>query len=270
MNRRTALAAASALAILWLIGLVLVLPVSRLPDVSALDRVTAGDPVIPIRDLFGRVIYEYHSPTYGEQVKVGLEDISDELIALTITTEDSRFFTNPGFSPAAILRAFFQNLIRRRTFSGAYTITQQVVKNILIPPSERLNRSVSRKMKEIILSAAAASRYSKETILNIYLNEIYYGNNATGAEKAAENYFGKHAAELDLEEAAFIAGLPQAPNYYGADLQAGRQRQREVLHLLERVLREEPCIQLGSGKKPRSWCPRPESIRELLSPSSDN
>ncbi len=270
MNRRTALTAASALAFLWIIGLLLVRPISMLPDITALEHVAAGDPVVPIRDLFGRTIYEYHSPTYGEQTKIGLEDISDELIALTITTEDNRFFTNPGFSPAAILRAVFQNLIMRRTFSGASTITQQVVKNILITPSERLNRSVSRKAKEIILAAAVASRYDKETVLNIYLNEIYYGNNATGVEKAAEKYFGKHASELDLAESAFIAGLPQAPNLYGYDQAAGRQRQREVLRILERVIRDEPCIQISSEKEPRRYCPRPEMISEIRSRLSDN
>ena len=137
MNRRLYLAAASAIAFLWLIGLGFVRPVLQLPDISALDRVKAGDPLVPVCSLAGDLIYMYHSPTYGEQTKITLDGISDELIALTISTEDSRFFSNPGFSPAAILRAFIQNLILRRTFSGASTITQQVVRNILLSPEER-------------------------------------------------------------------------------------------------------------------------------------
>lgn len=269
MNSRARLAALSALAVLGMIWLGLIRPILLLPDITALDAVISGESVIPVRDLTGRTIYEYHSPTYGGQTKVGLDQISDELIAMTITTEDSRFFTNPGFSPAAILRAILQNLVMRRTFSGASTITQQVVKNILISPEERFERSVTRKAKEILLAAAVTARYSKETILNIYLNEIYYGQYATGAEKAAEIYFGKHASELDLAEAAFIAGLPQAPNYYGNDPEAGIQRQHEVLRLLERITRDEPCILIGSGKEPRTYCPRPDEIREILTRSND-
>ena len=262
MNRRLYLAAASAIAVLWLIGLGFIRPVLLLPDISALGRVAAGDSLIPIRDLTGDIIYLYHSPTYGEQTKVTLDDISDELIALTISTEDNRFFTNPGFSPAAILRAFIQNLILRRTFSGASTITQQVVRNILLSTEERFERSIGRKAKEILLAALVSLRYDKETILTIYLNEMFYGRNATGVEKAAEVYFGKHASELTLSEAAFIAGLPQAPNYYGNDKKAGLSRQKEVLWMLERTIREDSCIQISGGKNPKTYCPSKEEIRE--------
>ena len=266
MNRRFCLAAASAIAVLWMIGLGFVRPVLRLPDISALDRVAAGDSLIPIRDLSGDLIYMYHSPVYGEQKSVSLDEISDELIALTITTEDNRFFTNPGFSPAAILRAFIQNLILRRTFSGASTITQQVVRNILLSPEERFDRSIGRKTKEILLAALVTLRYDKETILTIYLNEMYYGQNATGVEKAAEVYFGKHASELDLSEAAFIAGLPQAPNYYGNDKNAGQNRQREVLWMLERAIREDSCVQISGGKEAKTFCPTHEEIRLSFPP----
>lgn len=272
MNRRLHLAAASAIAVLWMIGLGFVRPVLQLPDISALDRVAAGETLIPVRNLAGNLIYVYHSPVYGEQSKTTLDRISDELIALTISTEDNRFFSNPGFSPAAILRAFIQNLILRRTFSGASTITQQVVRNILLSPEERFERSIGRKTKEILLAALVTLRYDKETILTIYLNEMFYGQNATGAEKAAEVYFGKHASELDLSEAAFIAGLPQAPNYYGNDKNAGLNRQREVLRMLERAVREDRCIQISGGKEPKVYCPSPEEIRRSfpLPQSEDN
>ncbi len=262
MNTRIRLAAASALAVLWMIVLGFVRPVLLLPNISALDRVEAGESLIPIRNLAGDLIYTYRSPIYGEQTRVTLDGISDELIALTITTEDNRFFVNPGFSPAAILRAFIQNLILRRTFSGASTITQQVVRNILLSPEERFDRSIGRKTKEILLAALVTLRYDKETILTIYLNEMFYGQNATGVEKAAEVYFGKHASELDLSEAAFIAGLPQAPNYYGYDKIAGQNRQREVLRMLERAIREDRCIQISGGKEPKSFCPTHEEIRQ--------
>ena len=262
MNSRNRLAAASALAVFWMICLGFIRPVLKLPDIAALDRVAAGDSQVPIRDLSGDLIYIYHSPTYGEQTKITLDEAADELIALTIVTEDNRFFSNPGFSPAAILRAVIQNLILRRTFSGASTITQQVVRNILLSPEERFDRSIGRKTKEILLAALVTLRYDKETILTIYLNEMYYGRSATGVEKAAEIYFGKHASELDLSEAAFIAGLPQAPNYYGNDEEAGQNRQREVLWLLERAIRENSCIQISGGKDPKTCCPSHEEIRQ--------
>ena len=266
MDRRFRLAAASAIAVLWMIGLGFIRPVLSLPDISALDRIISGDSEIPVRDLAGNLIYTYHSPTYGEQEKVDLNGISDELIALTISTEDNRFFSNPGFSPAAILRAFIQNLILRRTFSGASTITQQVVRNILLSPEERFERSIGRKVKEILLAALMTQRYDKETILTVYLNEMYYGQNATGVEKAAQVYFGKHASEIGLSEAAFIAGLPQAPNYYGYNKNAGQNRQREVLRMLERAIREDRCIQISSGKDPKTFCPSHEEIRGSFPP----
>ncbi len=262
MNRRSALALASALALLLIPVRILFLFISSFPDISVLDQVAAGNAVNPVYDLRGDLIYEYRSPVYGEKSSVTLAEISDPMIALTITTEDSRFFTNPGFSPAAILRAFIQNLILRETYSGASTITQQIVKNILLSPEERYHRTLSRKAKEIILAAAVTARYDKEMILTLYLNEIYYGRGATGVEKAAEIYFGKHASELDLAEASFISGLPQAPNYYGYDRKAGERRKREALHLLERAVRKDRCILLSPGKAPRTWCPTPEDIRE--------
>lgn len=226
-----------------------------LPDISALREISEGEADVPIRNLLGQVFFVYHSPQYGEKIQVPLSDVSDEMIALTITTEDNTFFSNPGFSPAAIFRAVLQNLHLRQTYSGASTITQQIVRNIFFPESVRFERSFSRKALEIYLSAAVTFCYDKETLLGLYLNEIYYGKNATGVEKAAEIYFGKHASELDLTEAAFLAGLPQAPNYYGNDPEAGARRQREVLRIFDRALNREGCIPLESGTDPRVFCP---------------
>ncbi len=265
MNRRFRLAAASAFAFVWIICFFIIRPILLLPDISSLDRVIAGDPVIPICTLSGSLIHEYHSPTYGEKIQVTLDGISDELIALTLTTEDNGFFTNPGFSPTGIARAVIQNLVMRQTFSGASTITQQVVRNILLSEQERFDRSLLRKAKEILLAVAVTLRYDKETILGLYMNEIYYGQNATGVEQASLVYFGKHASEITLPEAAFIAGLPQAPNYYGNDPDAGRRRRQDVLWMLEKVIREQHCVPLRSGTAPRSYCPSLEEIRKYRS-----
>ena len=252
------IAAFAAFAAFLIYGLVSV------PDISVLGKIASGEKDVPVTNLLGQEFFVYHSPQYGENIPVQLSDISDEMIAMTIATEDSRFFTNPGFSPAAILRAVLQNLHFRQTYSGASTITQQLVKNILIPEDKRFERSLSRKAMEIYLAAAVTSCYDKETILTLYLNEIYYGRYACGVEKAAEVYFGKHASELDLSEAAFIAGLPQAPNYYGNDPAAGARRQREVLRIAERETRDGRCIPLGSGKNARQYCPGRDAIELAL------
>ena len=225
------------------------------PDLSVFGRLAAGETDVPVKNLAGKTVFVYHSPQYGEKVNVSLSEVSDEMIALTLSTEDSRFFTNPGFSPASIFRAILQNLLLRNTYSGASTITQQLVRNILFPESIRFERSFVRKAMEIYLAAAVTMRYDKETILTLYLNEIYYGGSATGVEKAAETYFGKHASELELEEAAFIAGLPQAPNYYAENRDAGARRQQEVLRIFNRYFEENRCIQLSSGPDPKFYCP---------------
>ena len=248
----------AAFAVFLIYGLVSV------PDFSVLGQIASGEKDVPVRNLLGREIFVYHSPQYGEKIPVPLADVSDEMIALTLVTEDNRFFTNPGFSPIAILRAVLQNLHFRQTYSGASTITQQLVKNVLFPENKRFERSLERKAMEIYLAALVTACYDKETILTLYLNEIYYGRDACGVEKAAEVYFGKHASELDLAEAAFIAGLPQAPNYYGNDDAAGVRRQREVLRILRRETREERCIRLGADKNSRVYCPAREEIEKAL------
>ncbi len=223
--------------------------IGSLPNISALDGILAGNGSVPVSNLKGEFLFEYAPPSYGEMIPVTLDEVCDELIAATVAAEDRTFFSNPGYSPSAILRAFIQNLFLRRTYSGASTITQQVVKNILIPPEERYSRSVSRKTKEIILSAAVSLKYSKEEILSLYLNQIYYGNGAVGAEKAAENCFGVSVSFLTEYQAAFIAGLPQAPNYYAGNPDAADARAREVLNLLHRG----GCVQVNSAGG--TYCP---------------
>lgn len=242
----------------------LALRIASLPDISVLERIAAGESDIPVTDLTGKVLFTYTEAVVNDGTNVPLKAVSDELIAATIVTEDRSFFSNPGFSVTSIVRAAIQNLILRRTYSGASTITQQVVRNMLLPPATRYERSLSRKAEEILLAAVITIRYDKEMILDLYLNEIYYGQNAIGVEKAAEIYFGKHASDLDLREAAYIAGLPQAPNYYGIDLAAGLQRQRSVLTAIERAVRKDGCIPLESGSEPRKYCPSQEVLDRAL------
>jgi membrane peptidoglycan carboxypeptidase len=176
-------------------------------------------------------LYEITDPQGGRRTILGLDQMPRSLIEATIATEDAGFYSNPGFELRAIVRATLDDLTHQQVLSGASTITQQVVRGVLLSPQERLDLSARRKVKEIALAYQLTHTYTKDQILDVYLNEIYYGNRNYGVEAAAEGYFGKSAANLDLAESALLAGLPQAPSYYDPyqRLDAVKQRQAVVL-----------------------------------------
>ncbi len=149
--------------------------------------------------------------TEGRRTKVSYSDLPAHFIQATIAIEDDTFFINPGFEFEATARAFLQYVGLREGSSGGSTITQQVVRNILFDQEYRTERSVTRKAEEIILAWLLSQRYSKEQVLELYLNEIFYGNFAYGAEAAAQTFFNKSIRDVTLGEAAMLAGLPQAP-----------------------------------------------------------
>ncbi len=183
----------------------------------------------------GSLLYEVMDPRGGRRVYVPLDRISPYLIQATIATEDADFYRHPGFDPIAMLKAIYRNLRAGETVSGASTIPQQLARNLLLSPEERTQRTAWRKIKEVILAYEIGRRYPRNTILEIYLNEIYYGNLAYGIEAAAETYFGVTAAELSLAQASFLAGLPQSPATYDV-FAGGRERalarQKDVLRLM--------------------------------------
>ena len=147
-----------------------------------------------------------------------------------VATEDVRFYRHNGIDPEAILRAMIVNFREGRIAEGASTITQQLVKNSLLTSE----KTYERKIKEILLALDMEKKYSKEEILNMYLNRIYFGHGAYGLEAAARTYFGKTAKDLNLPEAALLAGLPKAPNRYSPfrEPEAARQRMNTVLSLM--------------------------------------
>ena len=207
---------------------------SDLPQVSELETNVSTFETARIYDRSGNEIFSLADPTTGNRTRVSLDQISPFLIQATIATEDSRFYENLGFDTIAIARAIWQAAREGEAVSGASTITQQVVRAVLLEEDERTERTFRRKVREIILAAEMANTYPKDTILEIYLNEIYYGNLAYGIEAAAETYFDKSAADLTLTEASLLAGLPQAPalwDPYTAPLLA-LGRQSEVLTLM--------------------------------------
>ncbi len=149
-------------------------------------------------------IYKDYNRTY-----VKLSDIPKELQEATIATEDQDFYENSGFSWRGYARVV-KDLILKQQLTGGSTITQQLVKTILLTP----DRNITRKMKELILAVQVDKRFTKDEILEMYLNNIPYGGTAVGIEAAANQYFGKKAKDLNLAESAFLAGLPQSPSYY--------------------------------------------------------
>lgn len=168
-----------------------------------------------IYDRTGQVLlYELFDPQGGNRTVVPLDRIPQNLINAAVALEDRNFWTNPGYDWYGMIRAAYSTL-RREQVQGASTITQQLVKNVLIPPEERFVRdpysiaTYNRKAKELILSTEISRRYDKRKILEWYLNGNYYGNLAYGVDAAAEAYFGKHVQDLDLAEAATLAAIPQ-------------------------------------------------------------
>ncbi len=162
-----------------------------------------------IYDRNGTLLYEAFGE--GRRTRVDYSEFPQSLIDATIAIEDDNFFTNPGIDVPATIRAFSQYIGVAAGDSGGSTITQQLVRNVLFDFEYRAERSVQRKVEEILLALVMTQRKSKEDILALYLNEIYYGNLAYGAEAAAQTFFGKKVSELTLPESALLAGLPQAP-----------------------------------------------------------
>src|SRR2546430_6733042 len=151
------------------------------------------------------------------------------MLKATIAIEDRTFYRNDGLDFVAIARAAFDNLKSGRIVQGGSTITQQLAKQLFIGP--RAPATLQRKVKEAILAMVLTNRYSKSTILETYLNTIYYSGQAYGVEAAAEAYFHTTAGRLTLAQASLLAGLPRAPTAYNPILhpQAAHQRQLQVL-----------------------------------------
>ena len=176
-----------------------------------------------IYDRHGVLLYSF----YAEENRslITLDKLPKYVIDATLAIEDKNFYSHPGFDLWAITRAFVSNLTNQN-LQGGSTLTQQLIKSALLTPE----RTIPRKIKEIILAFWAERIYSKEEILTMYLNQVNYGGTAYGIEAAAKTYFGKEAKDLSLAEGALLAGLPSAPSLYRPDghfpdLTKGRQRQ---------------------------------------------
>lgn len=195
-----------------------------LPSPTSLGKPASYPISTKILDRHGQLLYEIYADQNRTPIK--LDDLPDYLKQATISIEDKNFYTHHGFDTGGIIRAAWKTVTGQR-LEGGSTITQQLVKVALLTPE----RTLSRKIKEAILTVATEVLYSKNQILEMYLNHIPYGGTAYGIEAAAHRFFNKDAKDLTLAEATLLVGLPQAPSRYSplGNPDAAKNRQSLVL-----------------------------------------
>jgi penicillin-binding protein 1C len=236
----------------------------KLPPIDNLRERTSTFETTYIRDRNGDLLYEVLDPSAGRRTYVTLEKISPYLLAAVIATEDKNYYSHGGFDPMAVLRAFWQNISSGETVSGASTVTQQLVRILFLNAEERNQRTYLRKVREALLAAEVTRRYSKDVILELYLNEMYFGNMAYGVEAASQTYFGISANQLTLGQSAFLAGLLQAPAIYDVytNRQAALDRQKDVLQLVWDLSQERGgCITVYIDSTPQDVCIDANTLR---------
>jgi penicillin-binding protein 1A len=210
--------AAVAVAALWAFT---IFPRS-LPSVTALET---------LQPILGTKIYDDNDEPLTElhverRIFVPLAQIPQSLRDAVIATEDKRFYSHWGIDPIGVARAVVQNYRRGRFVEGGSTITQQLTKVLFLTP----DKSLERKLKEAVLALELERRYSKDRILEMYMNQVYFGHGAYGVEAAARTYFGKSVSELNVRESALIGGLPRAPsNYSPFERSEAAKGRREVV-----------------------------------------
>jgi len=202
-----------------------------LPSIQGLDSAAfAGDTLIT--DNTGKIVLADVGNQGDHRLAVKLKDVNPVAIQATVAIEDRGFYSNPGFDLAGIIRAGFDNLRAGHIVGGGSTITQQLAKQQFLTPDQTLDR----KVKELALAYELSQTYSKDQIMELYLNKSFYGSQSYGIEAAAESYFRIPASKLDLAQAAMLAGLPQAPTEWNPVLNpdSAKLRQNEVLQAMVR------------------------------------
>lgn len=178
-----------------------------------------------IFDINGNLITNIHATE--NRTIVSLDKIPPNLQNAFIAVEDNRFYEHNGIDIRGIFRALYSNIVNGSVSEGGSTITQQLAKNAFLSQ----DRTFKRKIQEVFIALRLERQYTKEEILEMYLNQIYFGRGAYGVEAAAQTYFGKDVSQLDLSECAMLAGIPRSPNYYSPlnNLNAATKRKAEVL-----------------------------------------
>lgn len=250
------------LAIIGIVGLLIIFFVgvyrflASLPDPRQLSTREVAL-TTKIYDRNGVLLYQFYD---GENRSlVSTKDLPPYVINATLAIEDQNFYKHMGIDPMGIFRAAWSNFTGAQ-LQGGSTITQQLIKKTLLTPE----RTISRKIKEIILALWTERIYSKEEILTMYLNQVPYGGPAYGIEAAAETYFGKKAHDLTLAEAALIAGLPSAPSAYspfGANPELARVRQKQVIEAMEKNGYISKFVGDATIKEPLKFAPTETAIK---------
>ncbi len=169
------------------------------PTELVVNRPSSGAKIL---DRNGKLLYQYVDDVDGLRQPVKLSDVSPAFLAASIATEDANYFSNPGINIKGLVRAAVENFNVKGNEpgllhgTGGSSITQQLVKNLYVPPADRQKRSVSRKIQEIVYSIELTKRYDKSQILEWYVNQISYGGIYSGAEAASQGYFGKPAKDI--------------------------------------------------------------------------
>ena len=178
-----------------------------------------------ILDVNGNLITNVHATE--NRTIVSLDKIPKNLQDAFIAVEDNRFYDHHGIDPIGIGRAIYSNIVSGGVAQGGSTITQQLAKNAFLTQDQ----TIARKVQEVFIAIRLEQTYTKKEILEMYLNQIYFGRGAYGVEAAAQTYFGKDVSQLDLSECAMLAGIPRSPNYYSPlnNLAAANERKAEVL-----------------------------------------
>jgi membrane peptidoglycan carboxypeptidase len=202
-----------------------------LPPINGLDSSAfAGDTLVTDRN--GTLLADVGN--HGDhRLAVRLKNVSPVMIQATVAIEDKGFYTNPGFDIQGIVRAILDDVRAGHIVAGGSTITQQLAKQQFLTPDQ----TITRKVKEVALAYELAQAYSKDQIMELYLNKSFYGSQSYGIEAAAESYFHISASKLDLAQAAVLAGLPQAPTEWNPVLHpdSAKLRQTEVLQAMLRL-----------------------------------
>lgn len=192
-----------------------------------------NNPTTKIYDRHGVLLYEVLQPEEGKKSFVPIKNIPKHVLNATLAAEDINYYEHGGVDVYSLLRAVYLNLRHGQVVSGGSTITQQLVRNML---GVQQKRSYDQKIKEAVYALRLSKLYNKEEILELYLNKIYYGNISYGVETASLNYFNKHVYDLDLAEAALLAGIPQSPSNYNplTNFDIAKKRQKYVLDQMQK------------------------------------
>ena len=196
-----------------------------LPEVGNNMRPAVSSQVF---DSQGKLITTLHSDQ--NRLPIDINKVPKNLQHAFIAAEDNRFYDHIGVDPIGILRAVVTNLTNRGIAQGGSTITQQLAKNAFLSQDQTLKR----KIQEAILALELERKYSKKEILEMYMNQIYFGRGAYGIQTAAHTYFGKDVGDLTLAECAMIAGLPKSPNYYSSSVNEATARKNVVVGQMEK------------------------------------